>query len=321
MAVLASDPWAYVQHVIRHPGGPTPSDASAYWVQCERFFASLRSESYEARSLHLYYMILNGCKSLLSHRYGLSPSRSLTHGVKTTVDHNAADPSHPSNWRVAESQQVGVLQCITQSRVPGVRSTNPIAASTEELLKQVVWTHRAWTTAEGLDSKDEWFLPVAGKVRLEDLRGKPGLSGTPVRFRFRVSDRVKFQPQDMPTYFALDPDGEWVGQDFDWGNIQSEHASVRRHIDIISSREKPSYYVRKSTAAFQPTSQIALNFMLSHALSTLARYHPRQWSEALDGRLGWVIKEYLTVTPAQMLGILAGEISGRIVQIPYSALS
>jgi len=66
--------------------------------------------------------------------------------------------------------------------------------------------------------------------------------------------------------------------------------------------------------------QIAINFAIGIALSSLARYHPKKWRELLAGQDGWVIKEYLRTTPLQILALMAGEITGRIIQSPYSDL-
>ncbi len=63
-----------------------------------------------------------------------------------------------------------------------------------------------------------------------------------------------------------------------------------------------------------------MNYAISLALSSPARYHPKDWRALLDGHSAWLPKEYLRATPQQFLALIAGEITGRIIQRPYSDL-
>ena len=98
------------------------------------------------------------------------------------------------------------------------------------------------------------------------------------------------------------------------------HRQARRLFDTVVVREGHTHYMRRADNAPVDLSQITNTFAIALALSSLARYHPKVWRESLEGPNGWLLKEYLCATPLQFLALIAGEITGRIIQRPYSDL-
>jgi len=334
VAVLAADVWAYVDsHIQRTFPQGDAKRALEFWRQAERFASNLRSERYEASPLHLYYMILNATKALLVLRK-LAPPVVVTRAAVATDDFSshgiASLPSPRPNGQLPGSvkpKKNGVYSLLAKAMNDKLKSSY----SLEELVSSVVCVHRAYCTTRKTAEK---FIPVSGPFRLKQLNGNAKVffeAWLPKHVQVNSVSGAMPEGLECGAYPTKATKGEpkpYIRQKGrrptailrDTKQLGVWHAKLRRSVHVIASQNGPSYYVCRSDTSPTDLSQLSLNFAVAFALSSLARYHPDTLQEVLTGKDGWVIKEYLCATPQQFVALIAAEITGRIIQRPYSDL-
>lgn len=328
VAVLASDVWGYVEQFVLQTGGHNATQARTFWRQAERFAASLMSERPEASPLHLYYMMLNAVKTLLVLKKGAGTvAATKSHGARfepaTDRELKSGKRSKQTIPGALVADGKGTLGLL--SSVMGDTTAPNTSYLLEDLLSNVVAVQRAYCTLR--PRHQDRFLSVEKHVRLvgadDEYRFEAVLSPD-----WKLTHHKKAIPNtfDVTTPLAQGPMHlsfkEFLTQRevLDPVRFQSYHAKVRRHFDIIVGQERPKYYLRRADLPQVELSQITINFSIALSLSSLARYYPQHLQVVFDRPDGWLLKEYLRLTPHQFLALIAGEITGRIIQRPYSDL-
>jgi hypothetical protein len=332
VAVLAADAWAYVDSYIQGTSSTQKDRALFFWRQAERFASNLHGECYEASPPHLYYMMLNATKALLVLR---------GHAPPTAPPGPGAPPDGFSRHGIAFSprpQRGGELPGEVQPKRAGVcpllakeMGDKLVASYTlEELVSSVVCVHRAYRTIRR--TAVEKFIPTLGPFRLKQING-----GGRVFFEAWLPKHVAVRSvsgampkglecgtypartkKDEPKHYVRQKQRKPATIVATAAPFALWHAKLRRSVHVIASQSGLSYYVCRSDTPPVDLSQLTLNFAVGFALSSLARYHPDILHEILNREDGWVVKEYLCTTPHQFIALISGEITGRIIQRPYS---
>lgn len=329
VAVLAADVWGYVEQFILQQGADNARHARAFWQQAERFGASLANERPEASPLHLYYMMLNAVKALLVLRKG--------HGTVS------ATKSHGARYDAAGLKELKSKQKRSEQPLPGMliadgQGTLGLLASAmgdsigksanyslETLLSSVVAVHRAYCTLR--ESHQDRFLSIEKNVRLVRVADEcrfeaqvaPGYDLTRCKAAIPVSFEVCESLESGPLVVGF-KERISLSSVADPSSFAAYHTKVRRHFDVIAGHGRPKFYLRRADRLQADLAQITLNFSIALSLSSLARYYPQHLQVVFDRPDGWLLKEYLRTAPAQFLALIAGEITGRIIQRPYSDL-
>lgn len=317
VAVLAADPRAFVEYHLLALATPAATAARVFWKQSEHFAANLRADRYEASPLHLYYMMLNAVKTLILIRDPSGASAFHHHGMSYKVAKSGALNHGPLPGRV-EKRQHGVFPklCAVMGDVP---TNQPL----EELAASIVSVHRAYCTVRS--SVTERFVPLRGPIRLRQAGDLRFVAVVPQHLA--LGQIEPHLPSEWRRQFSAAADQMVVTvrsvseTQLPTIDFVDYHCAVRRQVDVINSRAGLSYYLRRTDHPPVPWTQITLNFVLSFALSSLSRYHPDVLNDIYDSPNGWLIKEYLRIAPHQFLALVAGEITGRIIQTPYGDLS
>jgi hypothetical protein len=317
-AVLAADPWAYVNHFLGQAALDAPASkvtidqARFYWDQAERFAAGLPVERYEAKPLHLYYMMLNATKAMILYRRPSASPCFSKHGL-------GYDPPAPGDDVFAGKINPGKAGVFAE--LVTIMGDKTAAVTLDDVMGSTISVHRAYCTAT---RSAERFVPVGNRVRLRRF-------GRKLRYEMEIAKHIDpasisgMIPKQLEatkdgggrvfrTCFAVD-DAELAAD-----KISIPNAKLRRIVDAIAGRERPSFYIRRTDQHLVPWSQLSLHFAACLALSSTARYEPQQLVKIFQDPRGWIVKEYLRTAANQFLALVASEITGRIIQRPYGDL-
>lgn len=334
VAVLAADIWAYVDSCIQGKAEKEKEKERAlfFWRQAERFASNLRGERYEASPLHLYYMMLNATKALLVLRGhappiatgGSPPDGFSRHGIAFLPTPQTAG-QFPGE---VQPKKLGVCPLLATE----MGDTLLPSYTLDELVSSVVCVHRAYRTIR--HTAVEKFIPTLGPFRLKQITGGgrvffeawlpkhiavASVSGAmPKGLECGIYPRKT--KKDEPKHYVRQKQSEPATIVGTPAPFALWHAELRRSVHVIAGQSGLSYYVCRSDTPAVDLSQLTLNFAVAFALSSLARYHPERLDEILNREDGWVVKEFLCTTPQQFIALISGEITGRIIQRPYSDL-
>jgi len=304
--VLTPDPFAYVRLSLQRSKA---SDALVYWRQAEEFFLASASLSTFASPVTSYYCVLNAVKALLKVRGHQCPEH---HGLSGTKE-NGPVSLLGENVRVVS----GVFPAIVSLYGGAIAARTSL--DLRELLGEMPFIHRAFTLT--YKSQAERFIP------LEKARFVRKSGSSEAWFQAYVPPSYSVRSPKLPSryekdvvaadYFVIRSRKRFRWEDLSpresMARLAKYHERIRNDVFPVITRTSSRWYLRKPGGrglAFK-LPLVARIFAALHRFSELSRYDPVRLGRHLEAQHNWLLTEFLSLAPAQLVHIVASELSGR----------
>lgn len=327
--VVTADPWALLRNFAADiPTNRESDQAGEFITQSQEYFEVGANLHFSSRPLLYYYSFLNLVKAVMLMRGVTLPDR---------VQHGITDP--PSNFRRRfrfEGQRVQIedfakthahifpsfMQLLGDSR--RYRFTFLVL----DLLKQVPSIHR---TLVGVTGENENHAPVAFRVMYSRNHG------VWVRAMFERGDRDV--DMTLPDLRRLRRFGrvftrkEMAGNDthhvFESSPVRARTNAIDKAIRRLARRTMTAsvssvltdagyrYYL-PTTPPRKTLNGIPASLAIFFYLSSITRYRPDVYGKLVGADWEWVIGEFLTTQPLQMLYQLTSIAAGVDVVRPFA---
>lgn len=312
--VLSPDPFAYVRLKLQR-GKQTR--ALIYWQQAEEFFQASSALSDAASALTSYYCMLNAVKALLTVR---SHKHSDSHGLR----------GKHSGGAVSLAKET---VCVASGGVfPALAALygDPVGKNAQftlrDLLSEMPFVHRSFTLT--YTKANELFVP------LEKARFVRKESSSEAWFTAHIPPSYAVQPFQLPDGFERDGGAQDVfvvrcKRRFSWDDsdigssllrLRTYHNRLQAEVVPILTTHANRWYLRKSENR-GPAFSLPLTariFAAMHRLSELSRYDPVRLRRHLEAKHNWLVSEFLSQAPAQLVHLVARELTGREIVQPDS---
>lgn len=295
--------------------------ALPFWRQAEAYHAASKALPPISAPLTSYYCFLNCVKALL-----IVKNRNFSdrHGV--AGDWNPASKRALSN-EIITVQGAGILTSL--SDYLGERNL-PREFNLADALGNIPYIHRAFRHT--FTSKPEIFVPLHNLV----YRRHP----TDPYFWFSAEIRGRHaDPRSLRTLPAsFEVDNGFTGRcvirskkRYRWHrhgdtkenkekalrNLWALHRRMRREISFISAPVDLWYLKRNvAGATLIERSSLVITLAAMHRLSELSRYDPAGLSQYLDGKVNWLLSEFIRLSPYQFVDEIACELTGLEMRMP-----
>jgi hypothetical protein len=328
VSVVTADPWSFLRHLATTKLRQSKAKpALAYLDQARDFFEAATNPRLGSKPLLYYYAFLNPAKVALVIK-GVAVPQKLKHGI--------SDPKANSKQQIKFSGQsvqwVGrahdhselfpeLLALLTGQSVPAGQRT------IKSLLRQIPAIHRTFCL---VTEEINVFLPIHDislrhangelwarvAIRRSDAEAGSNLD--------RVARRRTFR--QLLTRVRSDDDREvW---------FETRHVrGLRRGIDngvralakqleplavstILTSQGYRLYLVDMASSQLFP--QLAAAYAVMFYLGSITRYKPHDFERIVHGGESWIVGEFFSTQPAQVLYLLCSFLAGRAVHRPYA---
>ncbi|PLX37580.1 MAG: hypothetical protein C0606_04625 [Hyphomicrobiales bacterium] len=295
--------------------------ALPFWKQAEAYHKASRDLPPVSAPLTSYYCFLNCVKTLL-----IVKERSFTdrHGVAGEWD--------PSSKRALSNEIITIQGAGILTSLSDYLGEANLAKefSLLDALGNIPYIHRAFRHT--FRSKPEIFIPLTNLVYRKHPTDAYIWFSAEVKGRFSDPRSLR----TLPSTFEVD--GGYVDRcvvrskkRYKWfkhGDSQEQkdkairnlcalHRRMRREISFISA-PVDLWYLKRPVAGANiiPRSNLVLTLAVMHRLSELSRYDPAGLSQYLDGKVNWLISEFIRLSPYQFVDEIACELTGLEMRMP-----
>lgn len=296
-------------------------EARPFWQQAAAYHSASKILPPVSAPLTSYYCFLNCVKSLL-----------IVKGKNFSDRHGVAGDWDPTSKRTIANENItvqgsGILSSLSEY----LGETNlPNEFSLLDALGNLPYIHRAFRHT--YRAKTEIFIPLSNLVYRQH----------PVDPYFWFSAEVKGRFADPRSLRAL-PDTFEVDRGFGdrcvirskkrykWHrfgdteenkekamrNLWALHRRMRREISFISA-PLDLWYLKRNVAGATviPRSSLVLTMAAMHRLSELSRYDPGGLTTYLNGKVNWLISEFIRLSPYQFIDEISCELTGLEMRMP-----
>jgi hypothetical protein len=327
-SVVTADPWSFLRHLsaTKLPRGKE-GRALAYLDQARDFFEAAGNPRLGSKPLLYYYAFLNLAKVALVIR-GVPLPQKIQHGI--------SDPRANSKQQIRFSGQsvqwVGRAQDHSQlfPELLAMLHGQAIPAgqrSIKSLLRQIPTIHRTFSL---VTEESNAFLPI----RDISVRHSGGEIWARVTIRRagaetgnnldRVSRRQAFHR--LLTRVRSDDAAEvW----FETQPVKGAKRGIDNGIRDLSKQLEPLGLTTILTgqgyrlyltdiAPSQRLPQLAAVYAVMFYLGSITRYRPHDFERIVHGGESWIVGEFFSTQPNQVLHILCSFLAGRAVHRPYA---
>lgn len=327
--VVTADPWALMRNLATYiPPKRQSEQAVEFITQAQEFFEAGATLHFSSRPLLYYYSFLNLVKAVMLIRGGTLPDR---------VQHGITDP--PSNFRRRfrfEGQRVQI-EDFARSHAHIFPSFMQFLGDTRryrftflvlDLLKQVPSVHR---TLIGVTGERENHIPVKFRVmyrrrhgvwvRAMFERGDRDVEVTLPHLRkmrrfTRVFTRKELAGNDTFHVFESEPIRA-VTNAVDSAIGRLAKRALTTSVSAVLTNEGYRYYL-STTPPRESLNGIAASLAIFFYLSSITRYRPDVYGKLVGEDWEWLIGEFLTTQPLQMLYQLTSLAAGVDVVRPFA---
>ena len=299
----------------------TCKEALPFWRQAEAYHSASKELPPISAPLTSYYCFLNCVKALLLVK---GKNFSDRHGV--TGDWNPASKRTLSN-EVITVQGAGILTSLSDYLG---EANLPNEFTLLDALGNIPYIHRAFRHT--FRSKPEIFIPLHNLVYRRhpsdpyfwfsaELKGRfadpRALRTLPESFEVDEGFRDKCVIRSKKRYKWHRHGDDKEKKQKALRNLWALHRRMRREISFISARSDLWYLKRTvAGAAVIHRSNLVLTMAAMHRLSELSRYDPAGLSRYLDGKVNWLLSEFIGLSPYQFVDEIACELTGCEMRIP-----
>jgi hypothetical protein len=334
--VLASDPWEYLDYHLRDELGERGAERPrAFLEQARDFFQAAESHRVSSRPLLYYYSFLNLAKVLLLAR-GVSLDDRPIHGLKMIGSGQAGGKRFAVQKVTVERRGPGKAVFPQLVAELGGSVTNGQELKVIQLLQQIVGIHGTWADVKGergcfaharLDPMISADLTgVYGRVLLEKPWGSPDLHKA-IAKRMGLS-QVRIPSDCRPTEPSssslacletrrVKPKGRGY-----LIALSAVAQTLRRDVvHALLTRQGYRLYLSDFGAGESARlPQVASIYAAMFYLGSITRYQPQDFDTIVRLRWAWLVSDFLNSQPRQFLYLMASEISGNEVVIPFGQL-
>jgi len=334
--ILASDPWEYLYYHLRDTLTDTRARPSlAFLEQARDFFDAAQSHRVSSRPLLYYYSFLNLAKVLLLARrrrlsdtpmHGLAMVKAGSRGgrrfdfqrvrVRKGAPGEEVFPElvQALGGSVTDGQKFKVVQLLQQ--IVGIHSTwaevagkcscfasariEPVVRSDHAAVFSRVLVRKPW------DNPGVWKLICKrahwSQVRLPE-RHRIGASG--------AADLVCLETSPVPR----------KGVSYRSALADLAHGIRAIGVHALLTRQGYRLYLSDFGQAEKARlPQAASIYAAMFYLGAITRYQPQDFDTIVSGSWAWLVSDFLSSQPKQFLYLMAGEITGNDVVVPFGQL-
>lgn len=327
--LLAAEPWGLLRRLVsdRAKKYGSEREALAALEQAEDFYFATGGTHFAARPLLYYYSFLNLAKAFVFSN-GANPLAMWRHGL-TYAQPAARSPSWTTQTlRVEVPQRNGVFRRFVRDLDAGasLRATYGI----DSLIEQVVGTHQIWREAQ--NARDSFVhvqfelrkTPPPAEVMTVAVANDPSrraadiLRGIAARDGWRKTEATP--PNSLRYELPGLPVSTGPGRGFE-GRVREVAKSLKRvGIHAILTRQGYRFYVSELRRPAERLPQLAAIYGVMFYLGSITRYRPYDFDRYLSGRAGHLMREFLATQPNQFVFLLASELAGNQVVVPFGAI-
>lgn len=327
-SVVTADPWSFLRHLATTtlPHGKEKR-ALAYLDQARDFFEAAGTPRLGSKPLLYYYAFLNLAKVALVIR-GVSLPQKIQHGI--------SDPRANSKQQIrfsGQSVQWGgraqdhsqlfpeLLAVLHGQAIPaGLRSI-------KSLLRQIPTIHRTFCL---VTEERNGFLPLHDvslrhsggqiwariSIRRSDAEMDNNLDRVSRRQAFRrLLTRVRSDTDNEVWFETQAVKGAKRGIDNGIRELSKQLAPLG--LSTILTGQGYRLYLT-DIAPSQRLPQLAAVYAVMFYLGSITRYRPHDFERIVHGGESWIVGEFFSTQPNQVLHILCSILAGRAVHRPYA---
>ena len=323
-SVLVREPWEYVALHLRRNGF---DDALFFWQQAQALYVAVSPLPPTASPITAYYCCLNAAKALLAAK---KKQMSPYHGLSgSSVEKKGAALKNEE----ISIKSDGVFRALSDYFGD---SNETRSVTLYQVLQSLVYVHRAFCLT--FRSANDLFLPLENARFVRKHRSKKSSkeSSKDSWFCAEVPSRYWHHKilEAVPTAFEIERGGGFertirFKRRFDWEPKDQEaslkrlkryNQATRRHLCAIVGHDV-RWYLRRvlAEAPSLTVSELPLTLAGLHRLSELARYEPLKLNKHLSAQHGWLLLEFLRISPSQFVFQIASELTGLYFYRPGTA--
>lgn len=296
-------------------------NALPYWRQAQAYRAASKSLPAMSAPLTSYYCFLNCVKALL-----------IVKNKSYTDRHGVAGDWDPTSKRALINESIkiqgsGILTSLSDYLG---ESNLQNEFSLQDALGNLAFIHRAFRHT--FTSKPEIFIPLGNLVYRKhptdnyvwfsaEVRGRHSdprsLRTLPASFEVDLgySGRSVIRSRKRLKWFKRGDSK--VEKQRAIARLWALHRRMRREISFISA-PVDLWYLKRSVVGSNAIyrSNMTLTMAAMHRLSELSRYDPAGLSQYLDGKVNWLLSEFIRLSVDQFVDEIACEITGLEMRLP-----
>ncbi|MGF1630268.1 MAG: YaaC family protein [Kiloniellaceae bacterium] len=316
-SVLTRDPFEFVQLWLTR----NCKQALPFWQQAEAYHSATKVLPPISAPLTSYYCFLNCVKALL-----------LVKGSSFSDRHGVAGDWDPTSKRVLLNEVItiqgaGILSSLSDYLGEG---NLPKEFTLLDALGNLPYIHRAFRHT--YRSKPEIFIPLNYLVYRRhpadpyfwfsaEIKGRfsdpRSLRALPAAFEVDHGFKDRCIIRSKKRYRWHRHGDSEKNKHKALRNLWALHRRMRRDISFISAPVDLWYLKRPVVGSSGVNrSSLVLTLAAMHRLSELSRYDPAGLSQYLDGKVNWLLSEFIRLSPYQFVDEIACELTGLEMRMP-----